>query len=146
MCVFRNRNGWAYRIQVAGLLISFSLIAFTSGLSYPNSDGKRDDRVIVYAKADWFRARPEPEKIWQGTLYSRDSPVGPNTRNALKFTLRCGKNDIPVYAAGVEEKLASFLGKRISVKGKLVDLRAEGHGKEIWIASLRTIQAQPKCR
>jgi len=144
--MFRDRGKWAYRIQVAGLLVSLSFMAFISGSGYQSGNDKQDQWVTIYAKAEWYRARPEPEKVWKGTLHHRDSPVGPNTRNALKYTLRTGKDDIAVYAAGVEERLASFVDQEVSVRGKLVDLREEGQGKEMWIASIRTIRTQPQCR
>lgn len=141
--MFRTRGKWAYRIQVAGLLVSLSFMAFISGSGYQKVDDSQDQWVTIYAKAEWYRARPEPEQLWRGTLAKRDAPVGPNTRNALKYSLRTGKDDVAVYAAGVEERLASFVDQEVLVRGKLVDLREEGQGKELWIASIRT---QPHCR
>lgn len=129
-------------MRVAGLLVSLSFMAFIASSGHQAGDDKQDEWVTVYAKAEWYRARAEPEQLWRGILVKRDSPVGPNTRNALKYTLRIGKEDLAVYAAGVEERLASFVDQEVSVRGKLVDLREEGFGKEMWIASIRT---RPQC-
>ena len=135
---------WARRTQVAGLLVSLSFIAFISGSGYQSRDDKQNEWVTVYAKAEWYRARRDPEKVWRGTLANRDAPVGPNTRSALKYAMRTDKGDIAVYAAGVEERLASFVDQAVSVRGKLVDLREEGQGKELWIASIRTLRTKPQ--
>ncbi|HEY3024857.1 MAG TPA: hypothetical protein VGJ55_01765 [Pyrinomonadaceae bacterium] len=144
--IFRNRGKWAYRIQVAGLMVSLSFMAVISGSGYQSGDDKQDQPVTIYAKAKWYRARSEPEKLWRGTLVKRTAPVGPNTRNALKYSLCIGKQDLAVYAAGVEEALASFLDQEVSVRGKLVDLSEEDQGKELWIASIRSIRTQPQRR
>jgi len=134
--VFRHQNKWAHRIQVSVLLVFLSCVAFISGSGYQTN--KQEHWRTIYAEADWYRARPEAEKLWRGTLVKRSAPVGPNTRNALKYNLRSGKQVLAVYAAGVEETLAPFADQEVSVRGKLVDLRAEGQGKELWISSIRT--------
>lgn len=141
--MFRNRGKWAYRIQVAGLLVSLSFMAFISGSGHQNVDDKQDAWVTIHANTEWYRARPETEQQWGGMLAKRDAPVGPNTRTALNYSLRSGKDDVAVYAAGVEERLAPFVDQEVLVRGKLVDLREEGHGRELWIASIRT---SPQCR
>lgn len=99
--------------------------------------------VVIYANEDWYRDRAEPERQWTGVLEKRDPDPGPSGRPALRFMLKSDERSLPVYAAGVVEKLAPFTGKGVTGKGvlaraKLVDLRSEGYGLELWIGTLRT--------
>jgi hypothetical protein len=91
----------------------------------------------IYAGDDWYRARPEPEEAWRGVLRERDTPTGPATRTSLRYTLVAGGEGVPVYAAQEMDQLAPFVGHEVAVHGKLVDLSAEGFGKELWIGSIR---------
>ncbi|HEX5761191.1 MAG TPA: hypothetical protein VF121_18550 [Thermoanaerobaculia bacterium] len=92
--------------------------------------------VEIYAAADWYRARPEPEERWEGTLEKVDPVVGPAGRTSLTYALRTADRRLPVYAAGVQERLAPFTGRAVRATGKLVDLSGEGLGRELWIASI----------
>jgi hypothetical protein len=91
----------------------------------------------IYEGAEWYRARPEPEEAWRGVLRERDIPTGPATRTSVRYTLVAGEERIPVYAAQAMDQLAFFVGHEVAVRGKLVDLSAEGFGKELWIGSIR---------
>jgi hypothetical protein len=42
-----------------------------------------------------------------------------------------------VYAANVEDVLARFADRTVEGTGKLVDLRGDGLGWELWLASIR---------
>jgi len=93
----------------------------------------------VFANERWYRDRPEPERTWHGTLV-RVSPVsGPKGRTALTHALRTEAAEIPVYGAGAGEALAPFVGKHVAVAAKMVDLSAEGFGRELWVARIDTI-------
>ena len=70
-------------------------------------------------------------------LHRRQVTQGPASRSALTFDFLSGEEQIPVYAANVEGQLAQFLGYPSIVRGKLVDLRDEGFGQELWIASIQ---------
>jgi hypothetical protein len=91
----------------------------------------------IYAGADWYVSRPEQEELWQGVLRERNVPLGPATRAALRYVLVTQDHELGVYAANVERQLASFVGQRVLVHGKLVDLSDEGFGQELWIASIK---------
>jgi hypothetical protein len=91
----------------------------------------------IYAGADWYVSRPEQEELWQGVLRERNVPLGPATRAALGYVLVTQDRELGVYAANVERQLASFVGQRVLVHGKLVDLSDEGFGQELWIASIQ---------
>lgn len=92
--------------------------------------------TAIFANADWYRARPEPEHTWQGVLQPSDMPVGPNTRTTA-FVLVTDDQALPIYAATVEHLLAPFVGQCVMVQAKLVDLRPDGFGQELWVAHLR---------
>jgi len=105
---------------------------------------EKKEMTEIYARADWYLERPEPEMEWKGILEERAEPLGPNTRGALLFTLVTDQGRFPVYAANVEQKLAPYLGDPVIVRGKLVDLSKEGFGQELWIASLMKNEAPAK--
>lgn len=90
----------------------------------------------VFSRENWYQARSEREQTWRGVLREREPLQGPNSRNTLLFTLVAGNQSIAVYAAGVAKTLKPFAGKQVSVRGKLVDLRDEGYGEELWIGSI----------
>jgi hypothetical protein len=56
------------------------------------------------------------------------APAGPNEQEAEM---------IEVYA-NAERLLDPFVGRPVSVEGKLVDLSDEGYGIELWIAAIDT--------
>jgi len=92
--------------------------------------------TVVYGNVDWYRSRPEPEETWTGTLAEREVSVGPESRGGLFFVLITDMGPLSVYAANVERQLASFLGRSVRVRGKLVDLGPPGQEKELWPASM----------
>jgi hypothetical protein len=125
----------------AALLLSASLWPGTNGsLAEASSEGR--GVIEVYAQESWYRARPEPERRWRGELRERPVAPGPGSRTSLSFTLVTDEGDLPVYAAGVARRLASLAGRPVEAFGKLVDLRSEGLGQELWIGSLRRLDAR----
>jgi hypothetical protein len=92
----------------------------------------------VYARTDWYRSRPEPERVWSGMLQERSEVLGPGSRGGLAYTLIIEQGWLNVYAANVKEVLESFVGRQVLIRGKLVDLRNEGEGQELWIASIES--------
>lgn len=96
----------------------------------------------IYAANDWYQERQEPEREWRGEFHRRDEPEGPGSRGGLAYVLITSDREIPVYAAGVREKLAAFVGERVIARGKLVDLSAEGFGPELWIGAIGRLDAE----
>jgi hypothetical protein len=93
-------------------------------------------RIEIFERADWYRARPEPESVWSGTLKHRDEPVGPATRGGLAYTLGTAREQVNVYAPNVSSLLDDFVGRPVLIHGKLVDLSHEGGGRELWIGTI----------
>lgn len=90
----------------------------------------------VYARTDWYQSRPELETVWSGTLERRSEVLGPGSRGGLAYTLITEQDRLNVYAANAKEVLEPYLGRPVLVRGKLVNLRNEGEGRELWIASI----------
>ena len=91
---------------------------------------------MIYADETWYRERPEPEQTWQGTLQQRAVVDSPGGRPGLTFLLQTTAADLPVYAAGASDRLTRYVGTRVLITGKLVDLRVEGFGRELWIGTI----------
>jgi hypothetical protein len=96
--------------------------------------------VEIYSSESWYRDRTEQEQTWRGVLRDRKPDQGPASRTALLFALTTGDQSTPVYAAGAVQRLRPFVNKRVILRGKLVDLSAEGYGKELWIGFIRTAE------
>jgi len=50
-------------------------------------------------------------------------------------------DQIPIYAANMENVLAEYISKKVSIQGKLVGLNNEGFGQELWIGSIETVES-----
>jgi hypothetical protein len=115
---------------VVGLIVV--LVAFSGRTtSAPN-----ERPTILYADADWYRVRPETEQDWRGTLKRREVVAGPGARTALRYTLATASETLAVYDPS-GARLERFVGREVVVRGKRVDLTAEGFGPELWAASIR---------
>lgn len=89
----------------------------------------------MFAEADWYRARDEPEVRREGVLVPHRHTTGPQTRGGCDFMLRGGDGDEPVYSAGVERLLSRIAGRQVTVVGKLVIVDGR---RELWIGRLST--------
>jgi hypothetical protein len=95
--------------------------------------------VDLYRGQPWYTARPEPECDLVGRLDRAPVVVGPGTRTARSFTLRTPDDMLGVYAAGIEDLLAPFVGATVRIRGRIVDLGV-GDGREIWIATVLAVR------
>lgn len=128
--------------------ITWVLLGIATAIQTParSAGSPGDDRLmVIYADEAWYRERPEPEETWQGILRRRPAVEGPGGRPGLTFALHSTDNELPVYAAGADERLAPHVGTPVVVSGKLVDLRGEGFGRELWIGTIRP-QQRPEQR
>lgn len=104
------------------------------------TEDRNTTRTQIYAGEAWYQARPEPEESWEGVLRPRQLDRGPASRNALRYELISGQDEFAVYAANAESVLESFVGRKVLITGKLVDLSDEGYGQELWIASVVALE------
>jgi hypothetical protein len=121
---------------------SLAAVAMTAAVFFGGCQGSgagepANAAVEIFAAQEWYRARPEREEEWEGVLEKLDPTIGPAGRTTLTFALRTGERRLPIYAAGVQDRLAPYVGRSVLVTGKLVDLSSEGLGKELWVATIR---------
>ncbi len=144
----RSRASSSAPVSVAALLRgrgSCGFAATTFRAAYRTSTGPRTfasrlggGTPRVYADNDWYEERPEEELEWKGVLRRRELVVGPDNRTALTYALVTSDGELDVYAAGAEAILAPLEHLRVVARGKLVDLSGEGHGSELWLASVES--------
>jgi hypothetical protein len=111
-------------------------LALTVGLARALAE----DFTVIYGHESWYRERSEPEREWSGVLRPRQPERGPGSRDALRFRLQAGGRSIPVYSPGSDRRLNAFVGKPVVARARLVDLRSEGFGEELWIGAVRVDQ------
>lgn len=90
----------------------------------------------IFADKDWYLERPEPEETVHGILQPRAVNPGPGGRPALAYVLSQPGGELPVYSAQIESLLEDLAGLPITLRGKRVDMRAEGFGVELWIGEI----------
>lgn len=93
------------------------------------------DSETIFEREPWFNSRPEPILRLVGSLEPREEALGPATRGGLAFTFRGAESDLPVYAAGVEARLRSLTGRRVTIQGRIVEI---GQTRELWIGRITT--------
>lgn len=93
----------------------------------------------VFAGMDWYRARPEPEEEYRGTLRRREVVAGPAARTALRYNLVTETVPFAVYAPEHDQTLEPYVGHSVAVRAKLVNLTAEGFGIELWIGAIASL-------
>jgi len=98
------------------------------------------DRTVIFEQEAWYRARPEPERNWSGTLRRRKVIAGPSARTALRYSLITPGDVIAVYAP--TDRLEPFVDAAVLVRAKLIDLTSEGFGLELWPASIARASAR----
>jgi hypothetical protein len=136
----RQARGWPR--AVASMLAAVVVMVGCAQTAAAGAESEKSAGAVavrIHADADWYRARPERERRWRGTLRERPVVAGPASRTALSYALETSEGSYPVYAAGVETALARLAGQLLDVEGKLVDLADEGFGKELWIATVRPL-------
>jgi hypothetical protein len=129
-------------LLVAHVMISIVVAACVVQASPPQGPGT-PAMSDVYGAMDWYRERPEPEQLFRGVLRTREAPVGPAGRAALRYELTTNAGSLAVYAPGDGSGLKSYVGRQVVVRAKLIDLSGEGFGPELWIASIGLIDAEP---
>ncbi|MCD6072100.1 MAG: hypothetical protein K0S42_2616, partial [Microvirga sp.] len=93
--------------------------------------------LVIFGDEAFYRGRPEPEEPRVGRLRARAEVGGPASRS-LPFELAGEDFALPVYAGGdAAERLRRHVAQPVVVCSKLIDLRPEGFGVELWIGSLR---------
>ena len=123
------------RALLALILCGVLVAARPTGAAACGTPAATPATIEVYAAMEWYRARPEPEEEFRGTLRRREVVAGPMSRAALRYTLDTEAGPLAVYAPE-PDRLEPYVGQRVVVRAKLVDLTAEGYGPELWIGSI----------
>ncbi|HMR33533.1 MAG TPA: hypothetical protein PKA13_19915 [Geminicoccaceae bacterium] len=118
--------------RIFALVISGIVVGYRPRLPSAQMTGMQ----VVHADEDWYRERPEREGEWRGELRPRHVPHGPAGRPALRYVLVTASGEIAVYDPTSSPLLTRLSGEKVIVRAKLVDLAAEGAGKELWVGEI----------
>jgi hypothetical protein len=115
--------------------------ARSEGLGVDQEDGEPKALVRIFAGRPFYLERPEPEESFRGILRRAEVREGPDTRD-LPFRLEVGDERLSVYTSGLDDKiLQTLVDREVEAIGKRIDLRHEGFGVEIWIATISPAEA-----
>lgn len=124
---------------MSALLLALLLLSATCGPT-PTVGGGEE----VFSSRPWYQERSEREESFCGRLEAREPPHGPGARTARSAALVLSDgSELTLYTAGIEEALAPWLGRRVLVEGKRIDLAGEGFDEELWIARIRGVSDCP---
>src|SRR5947209_6600797 len=116
----------------------------------PRQQGEAPARKELFAGEDWYKSQKGDERTFVGLLQRIDrakGAIGFGRMNHYRLVMNDkGKQDVrEVYVGGKMELLAPYVGKRIRLTGKAVDMALEGRTyREIWPARLEVIAPPPK--
>lgn len=109
---------------------------YASGLHVVVNAGVERPEVRIYEDEAFYRQRDEPEESFTGRIERKDVVQGPGTRRHA-YRLVTGDTEIPIYATSTaDERLRPLIGHHVRTRGKLIDLRGEGFGVELWIGTI----------
>jgi hypothetical protein len=99
-------------------------------------------KLELFAAEDWYRGQKGKEEEFVGVLERvKEGGVGFGRFNP--YRLRMEKEVREVYVGGKTEVLAPYVGKKVKLIGKAVDMEVEGQKhREIWPARLEVSAQQ----
>ena len=94
----------------------------------------------LFAKEDWYKGQPGKEQTFEGVLQrARRGGAGFGRFNPYRLRMRGGTREVYVGSQG--QLLEPYVGKRVRLTGKAVDMEVEGRQhREIWPARLEVVQ------
>lgn len=102
----------------------------------------------LFAKEDWYKDQAGKEEEFTGELSKEKAGgIGFGRFNPYRLTVKDGKrvSVFEVYVGGKTTILDDFVGKRVTIKGKRVDMEVEGkEHREIWPASITPVKEEKK--
>ncbi len=107
-------------------------------------------KLELFAKEDWYTGQKGKEEDFVGVLLFKDRGKGVVGFGRFNpYTLEMGeegkKNVREVYIGGKPELLKAYIGKRVKLTGKAVDMEVEGRDhREIWPARLEVVTVEKK--
>ena len=120
-------TGVKFLLTVVGPLLTIFLGACGEALpTEPRIQSQCSQLQTVFRGSAFYDEKTETEREFEGTLVKKCPEPTPNGRDHCYFL-----EGTPVYSGGNEtaKRLEPFIGKRVKISGKLLDL---GFGLEIW--------------
>jgi hypothetical protein len=119
------------------------LLAATADPAKADKDGPAP-KLELFAKEDWYKDQKGKEDDFVGVLQFKDPKGAVGFGRVNPYTLVMGDGDKKttreVYVGGKPELLTPYIGKKVKLTGKAVDMEVEGQKhNEIWPARLELI-------
>ena len=97
--------------------------------------------LVIHQQAVWYQSNEAPEQTFRGVLRLRQQGRSPGGRD-LPFFLELDVRTIDIYPGTKANLLEPFVDQEVEIRGKLVDLRPEGFGTELWPRAV-TVHSSP---
>jgi len=102
--------------------------------------------VELFAAEAWYKDQAGKEQDFTGLVVelARNGRVGFGRNNPYRLLIEGDKRDLrEVYVGGKPDALRAFVGKKVKLTGKAVDMEVEGSThREIWPARLVVLDAE----
>jgi hypothetical protein len=117
------------------MLLSFVAIALMAALTTAADKDEPPAKKDLFSKEDWYTGQEGKEQEFVGVLKKIDRKGGVGFGRDNPYYLEMEKGKREVYMGAKPELLAAYVGKKITLTGKAVDMELEGKQyHEIWPA------------
>ncbi len=126
-------------------MLSLLTLLLGAAVAAPAEKAEPPAKKELFANEDWYKNQKGKEEMFEGTLeFKEQKGVGFGRYNPYRLVM---KNDArEVYVGSQGKLLQPYIGKRIRLIGKAVDMEVEGRNhREIWAARLEVLtEEKPK--
>ena len=101
--------------------------------------------VELFGGDEWYKSQEGPEQEFEGVVVKLPAAGQPTIYMRFNpFRLKMDKSQREIYVGGKPAVLEPFVGKRVRITGKAVDMTVEGKTfYEVWPARLTVLGAPP---
>ncbi|MBN1434362.1 hypothetical protein JW921_06335 [Candidatus Fermentibacterales bacterium] len=129
--------------HIGSLLIGAAFLTLAGCGTSQSSDGEQPEPaewVVLFPDQDWNDFAPEQVQTFEGVvLYEAEDPLPSYVQRHNEYKLGMEDGTIDIYM-GSSDELRPFIGRRIEIRGVIVDMEVEGqYFVEIWPTEYRPL-------
>ena len=128
-------------MRTTWVLSPLAILLSSAGIAQSLETQEADKVLKLFADATWYKQQAGTEQVFEGVLEKADRRGAFGFGRFNPFHLKMDKDIREVYMGGQLKTLEPYVGKRVRLRGKAVEMAVEGNRhREIWPAELVTLQ------